>query len=64
MKMVRWSLAACSRRYGVTIRQIARHMGITMKRVREVRNSPEVREITAWEFVHAIKEIAEHERKP
>ena len=57
-KMVAWSLAACARIHGVTIRQIARHMGITLKRVHEVRDSKSVRAITAWNFVQEIKEIA------
>jgi len=57
-EMVAWSLAACARIHGVTIRQIAKHMGITLKRVREVRDAKEVRAITAWNFVQEIKEIA------
>jgi hypothetical protein len=61
-KMVAWSLASCARIHGVTIRQIARHMGITLKRVREVRAAAEVRELTAWEFVQAIKSIARKEQ--
>ena len=57
-KMVAWSLAACCRIHKVKIREIARHMGITLKRVREVRDAQEVAELTAWEFVQAIKAIA------
>ena len=57
--MVSWNLAACARHYHVTIREIAKHMGITLKRVREIRDSAEIRAITAWDCVQAIKEIAQ-----
>lgn len=43
--------------HGVTIRQIAARMGITLKRVREVRDSKTVPAITAWNFVQEIKAI-------
>ena len=56
---IAWSLAACARIHKVTIREIARHMGITLKRVREIRDSKTVRAITAWDCVQAIKELAE-----
>jgi hypothetical protein len=55
---VKWSLVACCRIHKVTIREIAKHMGITLKRVREVRDSREVLEFTAWEFVTSIRQIA------
>ena len=55
---VAWSLAACARIHYVTIRQIARGMGLPLKRVREVRDAKNVPEITAWNFVQEIKAIA------
>ena len=55
--MVTWSLAACARAHKVTILEIAQQMGITLKRVREVRAMKDVPEITAWNFVVEITEI-------
>jgi hypothetical protein len=55
---VAWSLKDCARIHKVTIREIASKMGITIKRVREIRNSATVPQITAWNFVQEIKAIA------
>lgn len=59
---IAWSLKVCARQHGVTIREIAKGMGITLKRVREVRNAATVAEITAWCFVVEIKRIASAKR--
>jgi hypothetical protein len=59
---VAWSLKDCARMHGVTIREIAQRMGITLKRVREVRAARTVPAITAWNFVTEIKAIAAAKR--
>ena len=55
---VKWSLIACMRIHGVTIRQLAKGMNVTMKRVREVRAMSEVIEFTAYEYVLGCKAAA------
>jgi hypothetical protein len=42
----------------VTIRELARHMDITMKRVRQVRNQGISGDIFEWEWTTAIKSVA------
>ncbi len=56
--LIAWDLAACLRQHRVTIREIARHMKITLKRVREVRAQKLVKPITAWNFAVEIKNCA------
>ncbi len=57
-ELIAWDLAACLRQHRVTIREIARHMKITLKRVREVRAMKLVKPITAWNFTVEIKDCA------
>lgn len=57
-QMIRWSLPRIMRKHRVTIREVAKNMGITMKRVRYYRALDVAREINVWEFTEACKSVA------
>lgn len=52
--LVAFDLTSLMRRHGVTIRELARRMGVTMARVREVRDAKRVHYLTRCDFHEAI----------
>jgi hypothetical protein len=62
MEMMVLDLAALMREHRVTIRQLADRMGITMKRVREVRATGWVNYLAYCEFVEAVTGVCVFDR--